>query len=203
MHKKLFTEAGNFNYHIIAERICERINDTKKVSRAPEGLMERIENVLNLIDAINQQPEYVQSYNGVRFEDIEIPKFLSHFIQPSKVSLKPEAKYPDLRRTHSVKDVVSIDLGELKSLCDNVNSIMKARALPVKISDHRRPKTLDEVKFCVTDGSIEVTCDEGASDRFVPVPVIPQVLAIVGEHVVNEDANYILNLFLDHMNFEE
>lgn len=203
MQNKLFTEAGNFNYLQIRDRICERIEDTKKVSRMPAGLEDKIYNALKLIDAINQQPDYVQSYNGVRFEDIQIPKFLSSFIQPSKVSLKPEAKYADLRRVHSVKDAIPVDLGELKSLCDVVNSIMKAKIAPVMVSEYRRPKTLDEVKFCVTDGSIEVTCSEGSNDRFVPVPVISQVLAVVGEHVVNEDANYILNLYLDHMVFDE
>lgn len=193
---------SRLDYKQVYNRLLARIQDTKKVSRRLDSLPE-LDYALQLIDCINQEPEYVKSYDGCRFEDIPLPKFLSDFVQPSKISFKPDAKYVDLKRTHSVSGKVPVDLGKLKTLCDVINSIMKTNSAPVFVSELRRPKTLDEVRFCVTDGSVEVTSSEGSSDYFVPIPVIDQVLAIIGNHVVNEDANYILNLYLDYLKFDD
>lgn len=199
-----YIKNSRLDYKQIATRMVERIQDAKKVSRNvtnKDNRLPELEYALELIDCINQEPDYVNSYEGVRFEDIPIPAFLSDFVGPSKVSLKPDTKYPDLRKVHSVDSKVPVDLGKLKRLCDIIDSVMRTDAKPVTIDQLRRPKTLDEVRFCVTDNSVELTCTDGSSDYFVPVPVVDQVLAIVGNHVANEDANYILGLYLDYIKF--
>lgn len=194
-------KGGYLNPASLSSRINERIADTKKVSKVLHNIKD-IEYALSLIDCINQEPEYAVSYEGVRFEDIRVPKFLSDFIWPSKVSFKPELKYPDLRRVHSVDNKVPVDLRSLKRLCDNVNAEMKCDAPSVSIDQYRRPKTIDEVKFSVTHDKVERTMSEGSNDFFVPVPVISAVMDIVGEHVVNEDAEYIVNMYLDYLRFD-
>lgn len=196
-----FIKGGYLDPIALSNRLNERMLDTKKVSRAVHDKSD-ILYALQLIEVINQLPDYVESYMGFRFDEIRIPKFLAPFVWPKKVSFKPDVKYSDLRRVRRDLTDVPVDLGRLKGLTDCVNSEFKCDIAPVAISELRSARTLDEVRFCVTEGEVERVIVDGAQDYFIPIPVISQILDVVGVHVVNEDAEYIVKLFLDYMRFD-
>lgn len=190
-------KGGYLDLSVLSGDIIDRISAMRKVSRLQKEEFVGVEYVLNLIDSINQLPEYEVSYGGYRFEDIKIPHFLTPFVWPAKVSFKPGTKYVDLRRVHEVGPV-SVDLNSLKTLQDRYNSVLKCDDKAVPVSELRRTLTIDDVKFSTTVDGVERVISDSPDDIFIPVPLVSAVGEIIGHRVFNEDANYVINLFVDY-----
>lgn len=192
---------GELDLNQVAERILQRMNNTKKISKAAVDLTD-VKYVLNLIDCINQLPEHAVSYDGFRLEDIHIPQCFKDFVWPSRVAFKAEAKYPDLRKVHQVQCEEKVDLSRLKDIADKIGSQFKVSVVKKSIAELRGAKTLDDVQYSViVEGEMRV--DASNSEKFVPIPVCDAVATIVGNHVVNEDASYVVGLFLDYLEFDK
>jgi hypothetical protein len=179
----------------IASRLNEVLNDTMKVSK-PKHDKDDLVMALEVIDTINNLDEYARSYFGDRFDDVFIPKCLSDFVYPSRVSLKDDSRYPDLRYLYDRKEPGIYNHARMKKLIDNINAEFKINEPPVYISDLRKPVKLDDVNIMTVSNDGIVTIVDGSSKGFIPVLVKDSILDIYGERIFNEDANYVIERYL-------
>lgn len=179
----------------IASRLDEVLTDTMKVSKAKHEKDDLVM-ALEVIDAINNLDEYARSYFGDRIDDIFIPKCLSDFVYPSRVALKDDSRYPDLRYLSDRKEPAVYNHAQMKKLIDNINAEFKVNEPPVYISDLRKPVKLDDVNIMTVSGDGFVTIVDGSSKGFIPVLVKDSILDIYGDRIFNEDANYVIERYL-------
>lgn len=179
----------------IAARLDEVLTDTMKVSK-PKHDLEDLVMAIQVIDAINNLDEYARSYYGDRFDDIFIPKCLSDFVFPSRVALKDDSRYPDLRYLSEKGDLAVYNHAQMKKLIDNINAEFKINEPPVYISDVRKPVKLDDVNIMTVSDKGFVTIVDGSSKGFIPVIIKDSILDIYGERIFNEDANYVIERYL-------
>lgn len=179
----------------IAARLDEVLTDTMKVSKT-KHLLEDLVMALKVIDAVNCLDEYARSFNGDRLEDIFIPKCLSDFVYPSRISLKDDSRYPNIKYLPK-EDVDAIyNHAEMKRLVDAINAEFKINDSPVYISDLRKPAKLDDVNVMTVSGNGFVTIVDGDSKGFIPVLVKDCILDIYGDRIFNEDANFVIEQYL-------
>lgn len=179
----------------IALRLDEVLTDTMKVSKS-KHLLEDLVMAIKVINAINNLDEYARSYYGNRFDDIFIPKCLSDFVYPSRVSLKDDSRYPDLRYISKDESDAVYNHAQMKRLVDAINAEFKMNESPVYISDLRKPVKLDDINIMVSSGNGFVTIVDGSSKGFIPVLVKDVILDIYGDRIFNEDANYVIEHYL-------
>lgn len=186
----------------IALRLDEVLTDTIKVSK-PKHLLEDLVMAIKVIDAINNLDEYAKSYYGDRFDDIFIPKCLSDFVYPSRVSLKDDSRYPDLRYISRDESDAVYNHAQMKRLVDAINAEFKVNESPAYISDIRKPVKLDDINIMVPSGNGFVTIVDGSSKGFIPVLVKNVILDIYGDRIFNEDANYVIEHYLTFFKVDE
>lgn len=179
----------------VAQRLDEVLSDTKRVSRKLHHY-EDLRNVLLMIGAINCLDEFARNYQGDRFEEIFIPRCLSPFVAPSRISLKDDIRYPDLQFVSRSDTEMSFDPFATKRLIDTINAEFKINDSPVYISELRKPVKLDDAKIAVpTDKGIRVV-SEGENKGFVPFLVKESVFDICGDAIFNESADVVMERFL-------
>jgi len=190
----------HIDYFKVAEQIEVILQNTRKVSKQ-QHLPDDLKYALRVIDAINNLNEFQRSFDGYRLDEIFIPKFLRDFVAPSRVALKDDSRYPDLRLINPKGfDDVRYNPYRMRRLNDTINGEFRINVSPICISDIRKVVKLDDIHPGVYVGGSILTIDEGDSKGFVPVLLKDVALDIFGMNILNEDANVMFNKYL--LNFD-
>lgn len=196
---KLYLTDKGFNLNLIATEFVNKINCTKKVSRKYESSCD-VEYVLQCIMKINSLDWTATSCDGEIFDNIQIPSCFQDFVFPSKVALVANSRYPDLRFDVGDYSSIKIDKSKLIRVADEIYQLFKSDAQLKSISQLRQVVTLHDVNFAILMNGEWSVCDSGDSP-FVPVPLKSEVSPIIGNHAVNESANYVLQSYFDIFKF--
>jgi hypothetical protein len=190
----------HINYDNVAEQIEVILKNTRRVSKQQHSSSD-LKFALDIIDAINNLNEFQHSFDGYRLDEIFIPKFLQDFVAPSRVALKDDSRYPDLRLINP-KGVSDLRYNpyRMKRLNDNINGEFRTNVSPICISDLRKAVKLDDIHPGVHVGGSVLTIDEGDSKGFVPILLKDIAADIFGTNILNEDANVMFNKYL--LNFQ-
>lgn len=190
----------HIDYFKVAEQLEVILQNTRKVSKQ-QHLPEDLKYALKVIDAINNLNEFQRSFDGYRLDEIFIPRFLKDFVAPSRVALKDDSRYPDLRliSTKGFEDV-KYNPYRMRRLNDTINGEFRINVSPICISDIRKVVKLDDIHPGVYVGGSILTIDEGDSKGFIPVLLKDVALDIFGINILNEDANVMFNKFLLNFN---
>lgn len=188
------------DYGEVAKHIEFILTNTRKVSR-PIHVYDDLVEAFKVIDAINNLNEFQNSFDGYRLDEIFIPKFLKDFVAPSRVALKDDSRYPDLRliNPRGVKPV-KYNPYRMRRLNDSINGEFRVNVSPVCISDIRKVVKLDDIHPGVCIDGLLFTIDEGDSKGFVPVLLKDIAVDIFGTTILNEDANVMFNKYLLNFN---
>jgi len=190
----------HIDYFKVAEQIEVILQNTRKVSKQ-QHLPDDLKYALKVIDAINNLDEFQRSFDGYRLDEIFIPKFLRDFVAPSRVALKDDSRYPDLRLINPKGfDDVRYNPYRMRRLNDTINGEFRINVSPICISDIRKVVKLDDIHPGVYVGGSILTIDEGDSKGFVPVLLKDVALDIFGINILNEDANVMFNKYLLNFN---
>lgn len=190
----------HIDYFKVAEQIEVILQNTRKVSKQ-QHLPDDLKYALKVIDAINNLNEFQRSFDGYRLDEIFIPKFLKDFVAPSRVALKDDSRYPDLRLINPKGfDDVRYNPYRMRRLNDTINGEFRVNVSPICISDIRKVVKLDDIHPGVYVGGSILTIDEGDSKGFVPVLLKDVALDIFGINILNEDANVMFNKYLLNFN---
>lgn len=199
---QLVTDDPNthIDYVKVAEQIEVILQNTRKVSKQ-QHLPDDLKYALKVIDAINNLNEFQRSFDGYRLDEIFIPKFLKDFVAPSRVALKDDSRYPDLRLINPKgSNDVRYNPYRMRRLNDTINGEFRINVSPICISDIRKVVKLDDIHPGVYVGGSILTIDEGDSKGFVPVLLKDVALDIFGINILNEDANVMFNKYLLNFN---
>lgn len=195
-----FVKGSQWDIKTVTKKLHSKMEATKRVSKSQIKESD-IEKVLNTIAIVNSMDEFETMLNGRLLSDYEIPVCFRAFIAPKKVTIGTSNRYPDLREVRDTSGLEPCTVEELTDFIDKLGATYKVSNIgTVKLSE-RDAKTLNDCKeaMILVDGCAYVVSDDDA--WFVPVGLKKCVNDCVGTKVFNEDADYVLENFLNHFTF--
>lgn len=195
-----FVKGSQWDIKTVTKKLHCKMEATKRVSKSQIKESD-IEKVLNTIAIVNSMDEFETMLNGRLLSDYEIPVCFRAFVAPKKVTIGTSNRYPDLREVRDTSGLEPCTVEELTDFIDKLGATYKVSNIgTVKLSE-RDAKTLNDCKeaMILVDGCAYVVSDDDA--WFVPVGLKKCVNDCVGTKVFNEDADYVLENFLNHFTF--
>lgn len=195
-----YVKGSQWDIKSVAKKLYSKMEATKRVSKSQLKELD-IEKLLNTIAIVNSMDEFETVLEGRLLSDYEVPACFGAFIAPKKVTIGNSSRYPDLREVRDTSGLEPCTVEELTDFIDKLGATFKVSNIgTVKLSE-RDVKTLNDCKeaMILVDGCAYVVSDDDA--WFVPVGLKKCVNECVGTKVFNEDADYVLENFLNHFTF--
>lgn len=195
-----YVKQSQWDINTVAKKLHSKMEATKRVSKSQIKVTD-IEKVLNTIAIVNSMDEFETVLEGRLLSDYEVPACFRAFIAPKKVTIGNSSRYPDLREVRDTSGLEPCTVEELTDFIDKLGATYKVSNIgTVKLSE-RDAKTLNDCKeaMILVEGCAYVVSDDDA--WFVPVGLKKCVNDCVGTKVFNEDADYVLENFLNHFTF--
>lgn len=190
---------GTIDIEQVATRIHERMEASARIAK-PRIESKDVTYLLQVIDRINQEPEYSYGIDGYLFEQIKIPTCFSSFVWPEKICFVGGVMYPDLRNTRKCSGE-KVELSKLKDIADKLAGTFKSQSEVVSIDTLRTTKLLDDVNFSVFYDDSDFVRPSNGDDVFIPIPVKDFVVELYGRNLITQSAEFVFQRAIDNMCF--
>lgn len=195
-----FYSKSGFKPEPVAKVLSEIAESSKRIGRCSVTYEDLLE-ALTVISRVNNLDEYARSLDGVLLEDIKIPECLKAFVSPSKVSFNVGDRYPNLKVLGDNDPNFNWTIRDLFEINNHISSTFKIDSRMVAIAELRQQSDLNSVKYAVTFNGDELYTLVDEAYNFVPVAVADAVGVLVGNHVANETADYVIEKYLSNFSF--
>lgn len=199
MKDSLFTNNG-FNPAKVAERLSEVAENSKRIGRCSVSYEDLVK-ALTIISRVNNLDEYARSLDGILLDDIKIPECLKAFVSPSKISFVVGDRYPNLKVLSQNEPDFKWSVRDLYDINNHISSTFKTESKMVAITECRGAEDFNSAKYAVKKANGEYYTQVDDAYNFVPTVVSDAVGVLIGDHVANETADYVLEKYLCSFSF--
>lgn len=190
----------SFDIEAVAKVLSEIAESSKRIGKC-SVTYEDLHKALTVIVRVNNLDEYARSLDGVLLEDIKIPECLKAFVSPSKVSFVVGDRYPNIKMRDDNADGFKWSIRDLFEINNHISSTFKTDSRMVAITELRQQSDLNSVKYAVDLGNGEYFTQVDDAYNFIPVIVSDAVGVLIGNHVANESADYVVEKYLSNFSF--
>lgn len=190
----------SFNIEAVAKVLSDIAESSKRIGRCSVSY-EDLSKALTVIARVNNLDEYARSLDGILLDDVKIPECLKAFVSPSKISFVVGDRYPNLKMRDVNDREFKWSIRDLFEINNHISSTFKTESKMVAITELRQQSDLNSVKYAVNLGDGEYFTHVDDAYNFIPVVVSDAVGVLIGNHVANESADYVIERYLSNFSF--
>lgn len=191
---------NSINIEEVATVLSQIAESSKRIGRC-SVTKEDLKKALTVIVRVNNLDEFAHSLDGVLLEDIKIPECLKAFVSPSKISFVVGDRYPNLKKLDTVSGEFEWSIRDLYEINNHISSTFKIESKMVAITELRQQSDLNSVKYAVIKDDGEYYTQVDDAYNFIPTVVSDAVGVLIGDHIANETADYVVERYLSNFIF--
>lgn len=176
---------------MLEKLVKDYVESHKRINRPVANLESHIKVILETVENINSAGELDKRIGGELLNEIFVPSWVKPFVFPKKVSLFPGFQYKDMVARPAKDPDWVYDGAKVAYAANMVAQYFKCTARLVSAETLRGSELVpSQVSFSV-DGQVE----RKGNELFYPVPLIPDLAAVLGDVWFNETEDKMVELF--------